>query len=82
MAACLAGKASNSPARIFRKVMSLNGDSFYSIEGDFVAGVVVEPGGLRAGMVGDLLGLLDDAAVLAEGGDAGGAEGVAAGALG
>jgi hypothetical protein len=47
------------------------------IECDLVAAAVVEHGGFGAGVIGDVLGFFDGAAVLAEDGDAGGAEGVA-----
>src|SRR5271157_2026916 len=41
------------------------------VERDFVAPAVIEPRRLRAGVVGDLLGVLDDASVFQVGGDGG-----------
>ena len=60
----------------------LNCDPLDLVERDLVAGAVVELGGLGAGVVGDFLGLLERAAVLAVGGDAGGPEGVVADGVG
>jgi len=48
------------------------------IERDFVTGAVIEPRRLRAGVVGDLLGLLPRALVVEVVGDSGDPEGVAA----
>ncbi len=56
----------------------LNHNLLYLVERDLVVGAVIELGGLRGFVVGDLLGLLDGAAVLEVGGDAGGPEGVVA----
>ena len=56
----------------------LDHDPLNFIEGDLIAGSVIELGRLRRLVSGDLLRLLDGAAVLQVGGDAGGPEGVAA----
>src|SRR4051812_5221796 len=59
-------------------ISSLNYNPLYLVERNLIAGAVVEQGGPGRGVGGDPLGVLDGAAVLAEGGDAGGPEGVAA----
>jgi hypothetical protein len=53
-----------------------NHNPFHFVEGDLIVGAVVKLCGFWTFMIGDLLGLLDGAAVFEVGGDAGGPEGV------
>jgi hypothetical protein len=53
------------------RISDYNSLDLVELEPDFVDGTIVKPGGLRAGVVGDLPDVLDASAVLAEGGDAG-----------
>src|SRR4051812_1371922 len=69
-------------SRKARHAPNLNYDPLDQIERDLVAAAVVKLGGLRAGVVGNLLGLFQGAAVRPECRDAGGAERMAADAFG